>query len=33
VAAPVEVPVGVLAAICGTPFLIYLLRKKKGEVF
>lgn len=32
-AAPVEIPVGVLSAICGTPFLIYLLRRKKGDVF
>jgi len=32
-AAPVEIPVGVLSAIFGTPFLIYLLRRKKGEAF
>lgn len=32
-AAPVEIPVGILAALAGTPFLIYLLRKKKEEVF
>jgi iron complex transport system permease protein len=32
-AAPVEIPVGVLAAITGTPFLIYLLRRSKGEIF
>ena len=33
VAAPREIPVGVLAALCGTPFFIYLLRRKKGEMF
>jgi len=33
VAAPMEIPVGVLAALLGTPFLIYLLRQKKGDVF
>ncbi len=32
-AAPREIPVGVLAALCGTPFFIYLLKKKKGEMF
>ena len=32
-AAPREIPVGVLAALCGTPFFIYLLRRKKGEMF
>jgi iron complex transport system permease protein len=32
-AAPIEVPVGVVAALMGTPFFIYLLKKKKGEVF
>jgi len=31
-AAPVEIPVGVVAAICGTPFFIYLLKKKRGEL-
>lgn len=32
VAAPIEIPVGVVAALAGTPFFIYLLKKKKGEV-
>ncbi len=32
-AAPHEIPVGIMAALCGGPFFIYLLRKKKGEVF
>ncbi len=29
---PIEIPVGVVAALAGTPFFIYLLKKKKGEV-
>jgi iron complex transport system permease protein len=33
VAAPIEIPVGILTALGGTPFLIYLLRQKKGEFF
>lgn len=33
VAAPLEIPVGVVSALCGAPFFIYLLKKKKGEVF
>ena len=33
VLAPVEVPVGVVTAICGVPFFLYLLRKKKQAVF
>lgn len=32
-AAPLEIPVGVVAALAGTPFFIYLLKRKKGEVF
>lgn len=32
-AAPIEIPVGVVAAIAGTPFFIYLLKRKKGEAF
>jgi len=31
-AAPSEIPVGVVAAIFGTPFFIYLLRRNKGGV-
>ncbi len=32
-AAPIEIPVGVVAALAGTPFFIYLLKRKKGDVF
>jgi iron complex transport system permease protein len=32
-AAPAEIPVGVVSAILGTPFFIYLLRRHKGGVF
>ncbi|MDI7277730.1 MAG: iron chelate uptake ABC transporter family permease subunit, partial [Anaerolineae bacterium] len=31
--APVELPVGVVTAVCGVPFFLYLLRKKKQSVF
>jgi iron complex transport system permease protein len=31
-AAPLEIPVGVITALWGGPFFIYLLRKKKGTV-
>ncbi len=30
-AAPQEIPVGIITALCGAPFFIYLLRKKRGE--
>ena len=30
---PSEVPVGVITAICGVPFFLWLLRKKKQMVF
>ncbi len=30
---PVEVPVGVITAVCGVPFFLYLLRRKKQSVF
>ncbi len=30
---PAEVPVGVVTAICGVPFFLYLLRRKKQSVF
>jgi iron complex transport system permease protein len=33
VAQPVEIPVGVLTALGGTPFFIYLLKTKKAEIF
>jgi len=32
VAAPMEIPVGVITAMCGAPFFIYLLRRKKKIV-
>ena len=32
-AAPGEIPVGVITALCGGPFFIYLLRKKKEPGF
>lgn len=31
--APTELPVGVVTAMCGVPFFLYLLRKKKQAVF
>ncbi len=31
--APTEVPIGVITAICGAPFFLYLLRRKKRAVF
>ncbi|HAG08483.1 MAG TPA: iron ABC transporter, partial [Desulfotomaculum sp.] len=31
-AAPLEIPVGVITALWGGPFFIYLLRKKKSTV-
>jgi len=31
--APTEIPVGVITAICGGPFFIYLLRKKRKPIF
>ena len=31
--APSEIPVGVVTAICGAPFFLYLLRSKKRAVF
>jgi len=31
--APMEIPIGVITAICGAPFFLYLLRRKKGVVF
>ena len=33
VLAPTEIPVGIITAICGVPFFLYLLRRKKGVVF
>ncbi len=31
--APTEIPIGVVTAICGVPFFLYLLRRKKRAVF
>ncbi len=31
--APVEIPIGVITAICGVPFFLYLLRRRKRAVF
>lgn len=31
--APTEVPIGVITAICGAPFFLYLLRRKQRAVF
>jgi len=33
VLAPVEIPIGVITAICGAPFFLYLLRKRKKAIF
>jgi iron complex transport system permease protein len=30
---PQEIPVGIITAILGGPFFIYLLKKRKEEVF
>ncbi len=31
--APAEIPIGVITAICGVPFFLYLLRYRKGIVY
>jgi iron complex transport system permease protein len=33
VAAPTEVPIGVITALCGAPFFLYLLRRRKRIIF
>lgn len=33
VLAPTEIPVGIITAVCGVPFFLYLLRRKKRAVF
>ena len=33
VLAPTEVPIGVITAICGAPFFLYLLRRRKRAIF
>jgi iron complex transport system permease protein len=30
---PTEIPVGIITALCGAPFFLYLLRRKKGLAF
>jgi iron complex transport system permease protein len=31
--APTEIPIGVITALCGAPFFLYLLRRKKKVIF
>ena len=31
--APIEIPIGVITAICGAPFFLYLLRRRKRVIF
>jgi iron complex transport system permease protein len=31
--APMEIPIGVVTAICGAPFFLFLLRRRKRAVF
>ncbi|MBN2240762.1 MAG: iron chelate uptake ABC transporter family permease subunit [Dehalococcoidales bacterium] len=31
--APTEIPIGIITAVCGVPFFLYLLRKRKGIVY
>lgn len=31
--APTEIPIGVITAICGAPFFLYLLRRRKQAIF
>jgi len=33
VLAPTEIPVGVITALCGAPFFLYLLRRKRKIIF
>ncbi|GAF83182.1 unnamed protein product [marine sediment metagenome] len=33
VLAPTEIPIGVITAICGAPFFLYLLRRKRKIIF
>jgi iron complex transport system permease protein len=33
VMAPTEIPIGVITAICGAPFFLYLLRRRKRVIF
>jgi iron complex transport system permease protein len=31
--APAEIPIGVITAVCGAPFFLYLLRKRMKSIF
>ena len=31
--APTEIPIGVITAICGAPFFLYLLRRRRQAIF
>ena len=33
VLSPTEIPIGVITAICGAPFFLYLLRRRKKVIF
>lgn len=33
VMAPTEIPIGIITAVCGVPFFLYLLRRRKGIVY
>ncbi len=33
VLAPTEIPVGIITALCGAPFFLYLLRRRKSVIF
>jgi iron complex transport system permease protein len=33
VMAPTDIPIGIITAICGVPFFLYLLRRRKGIVY
>ena len=33
VMAPTEIPIGVITAICGAPFFLYLLRRRTKAIF
>ena len=33
VMAPTEIPIGIITAICGVPFFLYLLRRRKGIIY
>ncbi|UCD08345.1 MAG: iron chelate uptake ABC transporter family permease subunit [Dehalococcoidales bacterium] len=33
VMAPTEIPIGIITALCGVPFFLYLLRRRKGIIY